>query len=563
MNSINYISNTLHRRKSSQILSDNNNNTEIDNDIGIEDQNPKINNNNSTESFHITDINHKIVTNNPSSIKYNTTKIWYFVIFYLPKLFIFIPIYYIIFILLYPFIKFYHLIIKIFNYCYYHYFYDESDIYDYTESYSIENNNELSNENDLLNSSSSNINIDNDNNNNNNNNNNLSTYNSKNSIPTILEESLEFDPNENLNDDYFKSPLNSNPIIPQINLNIDQSEKNIDANTNNNNNNNNLNNLNNSINEKLLQATIESTPINSLKSSLSTIKSSQSNSSSLNNLTSKQLKKKKKKFIFPKLLFNFNIFDPPNLPKKTLILDLDETLIHSLSRYNSSTLNKNRGKSIEVKIMDNIPTLYHIYKRPYVEEFLSIVYQWFDLVCFTASIKEYADPVINYLEEQTLSNDIMKKSLRNTKKDLPNKIFKQRFYRNSCIFVDGKGYIKDLSVLINNNPIYSQGTPKSSSRSRSRSRSSSISSNISKSGLSSSANINIQQKPLDYSKLIIIDNSPISFTRHKDNGLMIEGWINDPDDTELMNLLPLLNSLRFVSDIRCVLGLKDGERAFT
>lgn len=75
--------------------------------------------------------------------------------------------------------------------------------------------------------------------------------------------------------------------------------------------------------------------------------------------------------------------------------------------------------------MGNLPTLYHIYKRPYVEEFLSIVYQWFDLICFTASIKEYADPVIDYLEEQVLMNDIMKKYIKNSKLNQPMKIFKK------------------------------------------------------------------------------------------------------------------------------------------
>ncbi|OUT21734.1 hypothetical protein CAS74_002703 [Pichia kudriavzevii] len=218
---------------------------------------------------------------------------------------------------------------------------------------------------------------------------------------------------------------------------------------------------------------------------------------------------------------------PLDSNQRRLMLDLDETLIHSLSRYNSSTYSK-KGRAIEVKVKGSIPTLYHIYKRPYVEEFLSVVYQWFDLVCFTASIKEYADPVIDYLEEQVLAKDMLKKSIK-------------QVYRDSCIFVDGKGYIKDLSVLVKSG----------------RMRSSSLSSNVS--GRSTSKGIS---KEKDYSKVIIIDNSPISYVKHQDNGLMIEGWINDPDDTELMNLLPLLHSLRFVSDVRCILGLKSGQQAF-
>lgn len=388
-------------------------------------------------------------------------------------------------------------------------------------------------------------------------------YAPKSSISTILEESMEFDPDYHENDDYFKSPSDSNPITPSIHLIPDTDTPSKPSKVS-------------RLNYKLLQA-VNSTPslsagsleganadesgipatpvpaVSSASSAASTaaeLKPSSDLAPSATLTSASQAKrKKKKKFIFPKLLFDFNIFEPPKLPRKTLVLDLDETLIHSLSRYNSSTLNKTKGRSIEVKVMGNLPTLYHIYKRPYVEEFLSVVYQWFDLVCFTASIKEYADPVIDYLEEQVLSNDVMKKSLKKLQADPPTRLFKTRYYRNSCIFAEGKGYLKDLSVVLNDE----SRQPQSRSNSRTRSRASSISSNVSRSASS---------KGFDYSKIIIIDNSPISYVRHKDNGLMIEGWINDPEDTELMNLLPLLNSLRFVSDVRCILGLKEGQRAF-
>ena len=34
------------------------------------------------------------------------------------------------------------------------------------------------------------------------------------------------------------------------------------------------------------------------------------------------------------------------------------------------------------------------------------------------------------------------------------------------------------------------------------------------------------------------------------------GWINDPNDECLLDLLPMLDSLRFTSDVRRVLGLR-------
>ncbi|KAG7837133.1 hypothetical protein KL943_001172 [Ogataea angusta] len=262
---------------------------------------------------------------------------------------------------------------------------------------------------------------------------------------------------------------------------------------------------------------------------------------------------RKKKFIFPKLLFNFNINHPPNLPQKTLVLDLDETLIHSLSRHNSSILNKNKGTTIEIRINSQLATLYHIYKRPYVDEFLSIVRNWFNLVCFTASIKEYADPVINYLEQEVMLKD---------KGDISQKkLFSQRFYRNSCIFTEGKGYVKDLGVLTGHQR-ERPSTPTSSPYPPGTNNSNEAVNSVRDRSASRTRGSSAGRPATDLSRVIIIDNSPISYSFHKKNGIMIEGWINDPDDSELMNLLPLLNSLRFTSDVRNILGLKLGQDVF-
>ncbi|ODV96868.1 hypothetical protein PACTADRAFT_39618 [Pachysolen tannophilus NRRL Y-2460] len=241
--------------------------------------------------------------------------------------------------------------------------------------------------------------------------------------------------------------------------------------------------------------------------------------------TGKQKKNsKKQRFVFPRLLINnnFNLSTPPVVPRKTLILDLDETLIHSLSPHNSSVYSKSKGKMIEIKLNNQLATLYYIYKRPFVDEFLNIVRNWYDLICFTASIKEYADPVINFLEEDFIGNRGKKNFKDNNANGTiglnENLLFQRRYYRNHCKWEQGVGYIKDLSILT--------------------------------------------EMKLDPSKIIIIDNSPISYSLNRENGIMIEGWINDPNDLELMNLLPLLNSLRFTSDVRAILSLKDGDNSF-
>lgn len=59
--------------------------------------------------------------------------------------------------------------------------------------------------------------------------------------------------------------------------------------------------------------------------------------------------------------------------------------------------------------------------------FSNKVSKWYDCVIFTASVQEYADPVIDWLEAE-------------------RKIFKARYYRQHCSFQNG-AYIKDLSVV--------------------------------------------------------------------------------------------------------------------
>ncbi|AMD22279.1 HGL061Wp [Eremothecium sinecaudum] len=201
------------------------------------------------------------------------------------------------------------------------------------------------------------------------------------------------------------------------------------------------------------------------------------------------------KFLFPKKLIPQSILQTDR--KKVLVLDLDETLIHSMSRSNSSS-SASQGHMVEVKFSTSgVSTLYYVHKRPYCDLFLSRVSRWYDLVIFTASMKEYADPVIDWLEGGISAR------------------FKQRRYRSDCILRDGVGYVKDLSIISKN-----------------------------------------------LQDMIIVDNSPISYAMNVDNAIQVEGWISDPSDTGLLNLLPLLEGLQFTTDTRNILSLKNGERAF-
>lgn len=196
--------------------------------------------------------------------------------------------------------------------------------------------------------------------------------------------------------------------------------------------------------------------------------------------------------------------------KKTLLLDLDETLIHSLSRGTPRSLGSSGScHMIELKV-NNVATLYYVYKRPFCDFFLKEVSKWFDLQIFTASVKEYADPIIDWLESDIV--DHKTHAVGNSQ------VFTKRYYRNDCSYRPGVGYIKDLSLFF--------------------------------------------PKQDDLKNVIILDNSPVSYALHEDNAVMIEGWINDQGDRDLLNLLPLLYSLSLCIDVRYILGLRSGEKMF-
>ena len=49
---------------------------------------------------------------------------------------------------------------------------------------------------------------------------------------------------------------------------------------------------------------------------------------------------------------------------------------------------------------------------------------------------------------------------------------------------------------------------------------------------------------------IIIDNNPISYAFNKDNGIPILTWMTNQNDDELMKMIPLLEMLATVEDVR-------------
>ncbi|KAI5967328.1 hypothetical protein CANMA_003148 [Candida margitis] len=110
----------------------------------------------------------------------------------------------------------------------------------------------------------------------------------------------------------------------------------------------------------------------------------------------------------------------PTGDKKCLVLDLDETLVHSSFKYLRSA-----DFVIPVEIDGQVHHVYVI-KRPGVDEFLEKVGELYEVVVFTASVAKYGDPLLNKLD--------MSKSVYH------------RLYRDSCYNYQGN-FIKNLSQL--------------------------------------------------------------------------------------------------------------------
>ena len=165
----------------------------------------------------------------------------------------------------------------------------------------------------------------------------------------------------------------------------------------------------------------------------------------------------------PSIYENFpkNVIERLSLSdKKILVLDLDETLIHAdfdeefankenikydakISFYSEENSGKREqfekdedDESIltddDSKDLSNSKILntVGIFLRPGVKQFLEEVSKYFEVGIFTASVPEYADAVINYLDPE-------------------NKYIKFRLYRNNCINVKDLLRVKNLKIFQN------------------------------------------------------------------------------------------------------------------
>jgi len=105
---------------------------------------------------------------------------------------------------------------------------------------------------------------------------------------------------------------------------------------------------------------------------------------------------------------------------KCLVLDLDETLVHS-----SFKPVRDADYVVPVEIEGIVYKVY-VRKRPFVDEFLAECAKHYEIVVFTASLGKYANPLLDMLDV--------------------GKVISHRLFRESCVY-HNHSYVKDLSKL--------------------------------------------------------------------------------------------------------------------
>jgi len=165
---------------------------------------------------------------------------------------------------------------------------------------------------------------------------------------------------------------------------------------------------------------------------------------------------------------------PPTDKKLTLVIDLDETLIHSdFDNERDNKPLKQMQFSHEGEVVS-----FNLYIRPGLVDFLKFSKEKFEIVIFTASRREYADCILNYLDPE-------------------NNIFSKRLYREDCISVKNKVFIKDLRIFQNR----------------------------------------------DIQRILMIDNSFYSFCNQLNNAVLITSYYDSETDNELINLKRYLQNI--------------------
>ena len=222
--------------------------------------------------------------------------------------------------------------------------------------------------------------------------------------------------------------LNKKKIIGKISLSNSSNKNNTNLNNNNNLKNiiNNITNSNNILTKQRSKTTNNTKRYYSRKYPNINITSSQTHT----NITNRSIYRS----LSPKSRF----FLPKNIKKKkTLVLDLDETLVHSNFFPFTS---RPSDVIIQIEIENEIHDI-HVLVRPFVKEFLEHMSKFYEIIIFTASLSKYANPLLNQIDKK--------------------KVLDFRLFREHCTLIN-TAFVKDLTklgrdlkdiIIVDNSPV--------------------------------------------------------------------------------------------------------------
>lgn len=175
--------------------------------------------------------------------------------------------------------------------------------------------------------------------------------------------------------------------------------------------------------------------------------------------------------------------------KLTVVLDVDETLIHSRLSGGQDVYRQQEERKSDVKSLDEFTIklrdgeIVHVNKRPGLDQFLRDISQKYEVMAYTAGLEEYAKPLLDWLDPK-------------------GTIFRHRLYRDSCLFMRGY-YLKDLQSF--NRPM---------------------------------------------SRVVLVDNNAFCFLPQLANGIPISSFYDDATDTALQVLYSFLERINDEADVR-------------